>query len=180
MILMALVISITRPLGKLSANAPANAASNTYETAKPCRTAGVIHTGPSSCAISAIAAINNAVSASELKNCAARMVKKARLILFRMGIGWTLCLAGAWRTSRARCVYSESAWGDLVVMFAVYLTRCRRKTTLSILDPRQSAHEQSTARYRETAHSTACWFGLTWPLHDPPGSAPRERYRKGR
>jgi len=42
-----LVMSITRPLGIESANAPTNGASNTYEMTKHCLSAGVIHAGES-------------------------------------------------------------------------------------------------------------------------------------
>ena len=67
-------MNITRPLGIESANAPTHAASTTYDTTKKNLSIGTIHAGPASCASSAIAATSRALSASELKNCAAMMV----------------------------------------------------------------------------------------------------------
>ena len=72
--LMPLVISITRPLGIESANAPTSGASTTYDTTKLCFSAGVIHAGSSSSRSSAIAATSSALSASDEKNCAAMIV----------------------------------------------------------------------------------------------------------
>ncbi len=72
--LMPLVISITRPLGIESAKAPTSGASSTYDTTKLCFSAGAIHAGSDSERSSAIAATSSALSASELKNCAAMMV----------------------------------------------------------------------------------------------------------
>ena len=73
-ILIALVKSITRPLGIESANAPTSGASTTYDTTKLCFSAGVIHAGSWSSRKSAIAAISSALSASDEKNCAAMIV----------------------------------------------------------------------------------------------------------
>ena len=72
--LIALVISITRPFGIESANAPTSGASRTYEMTKLCFSAGVIHAGSCSSRSSAIAAISSALSASDEKNCAAMIV----------------------------------------------------------------------------------------------------------
>jgi hypothetical protein len=66
-----LVISITRPFGIESANAPTNAASSTYDTKKNSLSIGVIHSGARMSRSSAMAAMSSALSASEEKNCAA-------------------------------------------------------------------------------------------------------------
>jgi hypothetical protein len=71
---MPLVMSITRPFGIESANAPTSGASSTYDSTKLCFKPGVIHPGSLRSRSSAIAAISNALSASELKNCAAMIV----------------------------------------------------------------------------------------------------------
>ena len=65
MTLMPLVISITRPLGIESANAPTSGASSTYDTTKLCLSAGVIHAGSCRSRSNAIAAISSALSASD-------------------------------------------------------------------------------------------------------------------
>ncbi len=72
--LIALVISITRPLGIESANAPTSGARTTYETTKLCFSAGVIHSGAWISCSMLMAAISSALSASDEKNCAAMIV----------------------------------------------------------------------------------------------------------
>ena len=72
--LMALVMSITLPLGIESANAPTSGARTTYDTTKHCCSAGVIQSGDFSSVSSAMAAISSALSASDEKNCAAMIV----------------------------------------------------------------------------------------------------------
>ncbi len=73
-ILIVLVMNITRPLAIESANAPTHGASRTYDTTNTNFSIGTIHAGPASCSSSAMAATSSALSASELKNCAAMIV----------------------------------------------------------------------------------------------------------
>ena len=61
-------------MGIESAKAPTSGASTTYDTTKLCLSAGVIHAGSCSSRKSAMAAMSSALSASELKNCAAMMM----------------------------------------------------------------------------------------------------------
>lgn len=73
-ILTVFVTNITRPFGIESAKAPTKAASATYEMKKNSLSIGVIHSGAWMSRSSAIAAISNALSASDEKNCAAMIV----------------------------------------------------------------------------------------------------------
>ena len=67
----ALVLNITRPLGKESAKAPTKAASTTQARAKVHFIMGASQSGPCSSCIRAIAAMNSALSANDEKACAA-------------------------------------------------------------------------------------------------------------
>ena len=69
-----LVKNITLPFGIESAIVPTNGASITYEMVKKSLSRGRIHSGADNSMSTAIAAINNALSANEEKNCAVIIV----------------------------------------------------------------------------------------------------------
>ncbi len=71
--LIELVMNITCPFGRESANAPTKAASTTYDRTKNSFRSGIIQFGAWRSLSRAIAAMRRALSANDEKNCAAMM-----------------------------------------------------------------------------------------------------------